>query len=188
MTSFQLFIVGTIFFSVAASLALAKKYGSLFNHSQRMVITMFIGTSIGLCIGMFFAFILPGNMYLSTMLGLSAGAFLGGLCGWNLGVVAGLEGLISALMGGMMGAMLGEMLTYSESLLIINFSLSLSVCSLILYPVFKNLSSPDSVIYSYKWLLKPLVVFLIVLCFLLAGSVLNDEPVDDINHHQQHSS
>ncbi|MCA1023676.1 hypothetical protein [Halobacillus litoralis] len=188
MSPSQLFIAGTLILIAVVSLMLAKKYHSLLHHTHRMVLSMFSGTSVGLCIGVFFGTHLQGNLYLSTMLGLSAGALLGGLCGWNLGITAGTEGAISGLMGGMMGAMLGEMLSDYESLLLVNFSLSLSMCSLFLYPVFKNLRCHNQVVPSLKWFLKPMALFLFVLCFLLAGSMLIDEPLNNTNPPPHHPS
>lgn len=148
MSDFQLFVVLALLLIVIFSLLLTRKFHTSLQHSQRMVISMISGTSIGLVIGLILGAIFQGNLFISTVSGMSAGAFIGGICNWKLGMVFCIEGISAGLMGGMMGAMLGEMISISESIILIKLLLTSAVCSLFLYPMFAGSSCPDQSIPS----------------------------------------
>lgn len=188
MSDFQFFIVLALLLIVIFSFILARNFHIFLHHSQRMVISMVSGTSIGLVVGVMFGSIFQGDLFFSTVSGMSVGAFIGGICNWKLGMVSCIEGLSAGLMGGMMGAMLGEMISISESIILINLFITLAVCSLILYPILACTSCSDQSIPSKKWFLKPLLVFLLVISFLLGASWLIDEPINDHGPHNHHSS
>ncbi|WP_394219597.1 hypothetical protein [Halobacillus trueperi] len=188
MSEFQLFIVSALILIVISSLVLTKKLDTSFHHSQRMVIAMLSGTSIGLVIGLMLGSIFQGNLFISTVLSMSAGAFVGGICNWKLGTVSFIEGLSAGFMGGMMGAMLGEMISIAESIILIRIFITLAACSLFLYPVFACMSHPDPFIPSKKWLLKPFLAFLLVVAFLMGGSWFSEDPINDQPPHPHHSS
>ncbi|WP_153464237.1 hypothetical protein ACJA3J_02760 [Halobacillus sp. SY10] len=188
MSDFQLFIVLALLLIVIFSLILTKKFHASLHHSQRMVISMISGTSIGLVIGLMLGSLFQGNLFISTVLSISAGAFIGGVCNWKLGMVSCIEGLSAGLMGGMMGAMLGEMISITESIILIKLFITLAVCSLFLYPMFACTSCPDQSIPSKKWFLKPILLFLLVISFLLGGSWFVSEPTHQKTPHIHHSS
>ncbi|UOQ43721.1 hypothetical protein MUN89_17820 [Halobacillus salinarum] len=103
MSYFQVFIVFSLLLKVIFSLVLSRRYQASLHHSQRMVISMVFGTSIGLVIGVTLGSIFQGDLFYSTLLGLSTGAFIGGICTCKLGLIYCIEGISAGLMSGMMG-------------------------------------------------------------------------------------
>lgn len=188
MSDFHIFITLALLLIVIFSFLLTKKFHPSLHHSHRMVISMISGTSIGLVVGLLLGSSFQGNLFTSTVLSISAGAFIGGVCNSKLGMVSCMEGLSAGLMGGMMGAMLGEMISIAESIILIKLSITLAVCSLILYPTFASTSCPEPFIPSKKWFLKPFFVFLLVVGFLLGGNWFISEPRNQHNPHIHHSS
>ncbi|MCS1352107.1 hypothetical protein [Mechercharimyces sp. CAU 1602] len=188
MSEFQIFITLALLLIVIFSILLTRKFHNSLHHNQRMVISMISGTSIGLVIGLMLASMFQGNLFISTVSGMSVGAFIGGICNWRLGMVSCIEGLSAGMMGGMMGAMLGEMMTVTESIILIKLFITLALCSLFLYPVLASTSCADQSITSRKWFIKPLLVFVLVISFLLGGDLIVDEPMNDQGPHNHHSN
>jgi|GEM_PF-4597881 len=186
MSDFHLFVLGALLLTVISSFRLTRKWCDFLSHSQRMVMSMFSGTTIGLTVGLMASSILPGGLYSSTLLGIFGGAFLAALSAGKLGTVSMIEGLTAGLMGGMMGAMLGEMVSYTETVIFLKLLITLSISSLLLYPVFFHASFREDSIPSKKWLIKPFVIFLAALIFLLGGSLLDSAPASEPPSHQTH--
>ncbi|MFC0525450.1 hypothetical protein ACFFGV_17845 [Pontibacillus salicampi] len=188
MGDMHMFIVLALLLIVIFSFLLTRRFHTSLHHSQRMVISMVSGTSSGLVVGVMFGSIFQGDLIFSTVLGISVGGSIGGISNCRLGMVSCIEGISAGLMSGMMGAMLGEMLSIYENVILIKLFLTLAVCSLILYPMFACTSSSDQTMPSKKWLLKPFLVFLLVMSFLLGGSWFIDEPMNNPIPHNNHSS
>ncbi|WP_082235463.1 hypothetical protein [Halobacillus massiliensis] len=188
MSDFQMFIAIVFLLIIIFSFLLAKRFHLSLHHNQRMVISMISGTCLGLAAGGMFGSVFQGNLFIATVLGVTTGAFIGGICNCRLGVVSCIEGLTAGLMGGMMGAMLGDMISITESIMLIKLFITLAVCSLILYPFLASISCADSSIPSKIWFLKPFLVFLIVTGFLIGGTLIVDEPINDQVPHSEHSS
>ncbi|WP_226584038.1 hypothetical protein [Halobacillus litoralis] len=188
MINFYIFTALSLLIVVILSPLLTGRFQTNLHHSQRMAISMVSGTSSGLVAGLLLGSIFQGDLFFSTILGISSGAFIGGICNWKLGIVSFIEGLSAGLMGGMMGAMLGEMISIPESIILIKIFITIAVCSLILYPMFAATSCTEQSIQSKKWLLRPFLVFLLVVGFLLGGSWIVDKPIYDQGPHNHHSS
>ncbi|NGP45745.1 hypothetical protein G4V62_12555 [Bacillaceae bacterium SIJ1] len=167
--TFTFFSATTVAAIAMIAVCLAIRCAKRLNHSQRMVISMFCGTCLGLVVGLLFGMLFSGQLFLSTMLGILTGSLLGLICGMFLGLVSCFEGLIAGLMGGMMGAMLGEMLTPAKVTLTIKILLPLSMCSLLLYGVFIHRPSQDSTVKQKRWLLKPFLSLLFIMTYLMFG-------------------
>ncbi|WP_052158977.1 hypothetical protein [Halobacillus sp. BBL2006] len=186
MSEFHIFSIVTVGVIVIASIILASRFHRTLHHSQKMVIAMATGTSLGLVIGLLGAAFYQDNLFLSLLISLSGGAILSGLCSFKLGVVSTLEGVTAGLMGGLMGAMLSEMVLPNQSLLFIQLLLTLAATSLLLYPVLTNLSSNHNQITSKKWFLKPFLILLLVAGYLIGGSLFDatpkHQPVDQHHH------
>ncbi|MGP4078050.1 hypothetical protein [Halobacillus sp. K22] len=186
MSDFHVFILVALLLTVISSFLLTRKFCDSLSHSQRMVISMLSGTSVGLTVGLMASTLMPGGLYLSTMTAIFAGALFAAGCTGKLGTVSLIEGLIAGLMGGMMGAMLGEMISYAESIVFLKLFITLSISSLLLYPVFFHASHREEPIPSGKWLLKPFLVFVVALVFLFGGSLLDAAPMNEQPFHQNH--
>ena len=102
-----------------------------------------------------------------------SGVLTGITCGLTLGVIPTIEGFMAGLMGGMMGAMLGAMVTQEQSFLIMNLFLTLSVCTLLLFPILSTPSKKELQRLNKKWLLKPLLIFLLLTTYLILGTNIN---------------
>ncbi|MCA1010759.1 hypothetical protein [Halobacillus halophilus] len=186
MSDFHLFVLGALLLTVISSFRLTRKWCDFLSHSQRMVISMFSGTAIGLTVGLMASSILPDSFYSSTLLGFFGGAALAAVSAGKLGTVSLLEGLTAGMMGGMMGAMLGEMVSYTEAVMFLKLLITLSISSLLLYPVFFHASFREDSIPSKKWLIKPFLIFLAALFLLLGGSLLDSAPASKPPTHQAH--
>ena len=186
MSDFHLFVLVALLLTVISSFRLAGKWCHFLSHSQRMVMSMFSGTTIGLTVGLMASSILPGSFYTSSLLGFFGGATLAAVSAGKLGTVSLMEGLTAGLMGGMMGAMLGEMVSYTEAVIFLKLLITLSISSLLLYPVFFHASLRENSIPSKKWLIKPFVIFLAALFLLLGGSLLDSAPASEHPTHQTH--
>jgi hypothetical protein len=142
-----------------------------------MIISMFIGMNIGLTSGIFLGIIFQGNLYYSTLLAMGIGALSGSICCFKMGITSSLEGFMAGVMGGMMGAMLGEMLEPVQSLVFLNIFLTLSICSIFLFKIFPT--SGSSLISSAD-MIKAMFVFLFISAYLIAGSHLGKEWVNNL--------
>lgn len=190
MSDFHLFVILTIVLVASASVILAMRFHPILNHGQKMVLAMAQGTTSGLVVGLLTASIFLNQLFLSSMISLSIGAFIGGLCGLKLGLIPCLEGVTAGLMSSLMGAMLSVMILPQQAILFIQLFLTLSLCSLLIYPVFTNYSLGHNRIPSKKWFLKPLLILVLASSYLIVGSVLDDTPNHQpIDHHKnQHLS
>ncbi|MGI8314169.1 hypothetical protein [Halobacillus mangrovi] len=176
MSDFHLFVILTVVLVASASVILAIRFQHTLNHGQKMVLAMAQGTNLGFVAGLFIATIFPNQLFLSSLISLFAGVIIGGICGYKLGMISCLEGVTSGLMSSLMGAMLSVMILPQQAIIFIQLFLTLSFCSLLIYPVLTNHSTR---IPSKKWFLKPLFILLISSGYLIAGSVLDHSP----NHH-----
>ncbi|ARI77754.1 hypothetical protein [Halobacillus mangrovi] len=187
MSDFHLFVILTVVLVASASFLLSMRFQHTLHQGQKMVLAMAQGTTLGFVAGLLIATLFPYQLFLSSIISLIAGSFIGGLCGYKLGMISCLEGVTSGLMSSLMGAMLSAMILPQQSILFIQLFLTLSFCSLLFYPVFTNHSNR---IPSKRWFLKPLLILLISSSYLIAGSVLDDTPnPQPIDHHKnQHLS
>ncbi|MBS4208448.1 hypothetical protein [Bacillus sp. FJAT-50079] len=110
---------------------LSVMHGMVFAMAIAMVNGLFAGTLVGI--------LFQGNLFLSTIIGISIGSSAGILIGSFHSIIVILEGALSGVMAGMMGAMLGEMVaaTYWDVMMFIMFALALFVYLLIIIEVFK---------------------------------------------------
>ncbi|ASF40769.1 hypothetical protein CEH05_17045 [Halobacillus halophilus] len=186
MSDFHLFVLVALLLTVISSFLLTRKWCDFLSHSQRMVMSMFSGTTIGLTVGLMASSIFPGSFYSSNLIGFFGGATLAALSTGKLGTVSMMEGLTAGMMGGMMGAMLGEMVSYTEAVIFLQLLITLSISSLLLYPVFFHASFRENSIPTKRWLIKPFLVFLAALFILLGGSLLDSAPASEPPTHQTH--
>ncbi|WP_246943723.1 plastocyanin/azurin family copper-binding protein [Bacillus pinisoli] len=155
-----------------------------------MMVAMSSGMMIGLTIGLIGGILYKGDLFLSTLLGASAGIVIGGLTGVVVGVMGLLDGILSGLMGGMMGAMLGEMIdpNYHEVA-----TRSLFVLCIMVLCLLSTILIPK--IETNSWLVelpkKPIFILLIVsgmiFTSILSGPVWK-EPTSQSHHHKHNGN
>ncbi|WP_394237609.1 plastocyanin/azurin family copper-binding protein [Niallia oryzisoli] len=153
---------------------MSYNYKSRLKVMSGMILSMSIGTSVGLTVGILLGSLYQGNLFYSTLYSILGGILAGTICGLIFGVIPSLEGFMGGLMGGMMGAMLGEMIPNSQSIIMINLFLTLSVSTLFLFPILLEPSENRVGIHNKKWFLKPFFVFFFLLVYLFSGNQLNN--------------
>ncbi|MFA8439812.1 plastocyanin/azurin family copper-binding protein [Pueribacillus sp. YX66] len=99
------------------------------SHMAGMMAAMSVGMTIGLLVGTILGVVFKGDLFLSTVLGMMAGAIGGGIAGIPFNSYAVVDGVLSGVMGGMMGAMLGEMIAPEQSEAMVKIMFVLFVCS-----------------------------------------------------------
>lgn len=177
MSWFDYFVLVTLSLVTLISFIMAIQIRNHLNKMARMMVSMALGMNVGLTAGLLFGSILQGNLYLSTILSILAGVFAGIVCGFSFGVLPILEGFMAGLMGGMMGAMLGEMITHSQADTLINIFLTLSVCSLLLFPIFYEPQQNETKRRNSLWAFKPLLTFLFLTGYMILGNQLDKQIV-----------
>lgn len=98
-------------------------------HMAGMMAAMSVGMTIGLLVGTILGVVFKGDLFLSTVLGMMAGAIGGGIAGVPFNSYALVDGVLSGVMGGMMGAMLGDMIAPEQSEAMVKVMFVLFVCS-----------------------------------------------------------
>jgi uncharacterized cupredoxin-like copper-binding protein len=155
-----------------------------------MMIAMASGMMIGLVSGVIAGILFKGDLFVSTVIGASAGIVVGGLSGVSVGIMGLLDGFLSGLMGGMMGAMLGEMIdpSYHEITTRLMFIICLVIMLLLI-----SISSRDSS-REDKWFSKithnPVVMITTIGLVLLLSNLQGliwEEQKSYINSYQGHS-
>lgn len=170
MSWFDYFVLVTLSLVTLISFIMAIQFRNQLIKMGDMVVSMTIGMNVGLTAGLLFGSIYQGNLYFSTIISILAGAVAGTICGLTFGVLPILEGFMAGLMGGMMGAMLGEMISPSQADTLLNIFLTLSVCSLILFPILHESNKKETTRKKRKWLFKPLITFLFLSVYLILGN------------------
>jgi uncharacterized cupredoxin-like copper-binding protein len=173
MSWFDYFVLATLLLVTLISVFKAIQLRTQLSKMASMIVSMAIGMNVGLTAGLLFGSIYQGNLYFSTILSILAGIIAGTACGLIFGVLPSLEGFMSGLMGGMMGAMLGEMITQIQAHTMINIFLTLTVCSLLLFPIMHEPQKSETAKKNNFWLVKPLLTFLLVPFYLLLGNQLD---------------
>lgn len=141
MSFYHYFVIATLFIILITFYTMAFSYKNKLKDMPGMILSMAIGTNLGLSAGLLFSSLFKGDLFYSTVLSMSAGIFTGITCGLILGLLPTIEGFIAGLMGGMMGAMMGEMITDRQAVLFLHLFLILSVCTLFLFPILATTSS-----------------------------------------------
>ncbi|WLR53777.1 hypothetical protein LC048_14780 [Mesobacillus subterraneus] len=179
-----------VFFTLAAviliSILLVLRHKTQITFMNGMIISMFLGMNIGLTGGILLGTVFRGDLYMSTILSLLLGAAAGTIIGTLFSAAATIEGFMSGIMGGMMGAMLGEMLLPEKSLILINIFLTISLAALFL---FKILPKNESSITTKKYLIRPILTFILLVIYLYLGSQLGQTWIETLKgstHHQEH--
>jgi uncharacterized cupredoxin-like copper-binding protein len=175
MSWFDYFVLATLSLVTLISVFKAIQLRTQLSKMASMIVSMTIGMNVGLTAGLLFGSIYQGNLYFSTILSILAGIIAGTACGLIFGVLPTLEGFMSGLMGGMMGAMLGEMITQIQAHTMINIFLTLTVCSLLLFPILHEPQKDETTMKNNFWLVKPLLTFLLVAFYLLLGNQLDKQ-------------
>ena len=164
-----------VFFTLAAvilfAIILVLRHKAEMTVMNGMIISMFLGMNIGLTCGLLLGTVFRGDLFLSTILSMLIGAAAGSIIGALYSAAVAVEGLMSGIMGGMMGAMLGEMLLPEKSLILINLFLTISITALFL---FKILPKTEASIQSKKYLIKPALIFILLVIYLYSGSHFGD--------------
>jgi uncharacterized cupredoxin-like copper-binding protein len=188
MSWFAYFVLATLSLVTLISVFKAIQLRTQLSKMASMIVSMTIGMNVGLTAGLLFGSIFQGNLYFSTILSILAGIIAGTACGFIFGVLPTLEGFMSGLMGGMMGAMLGEMITQDQAHTMINIFLTLTVCSLLLFPILHEPQKDETTKKNNVWLVKPLLTFLLVSFYLLLGNQLEkqEEFTSDSAHEGIH--
>lgn len=188
MSWFDYFVLATLSLVTLISIFKAIQLRTQLSKMASMIVSMAIGMNVGLTAGLLFGSIYQGNLYFSTILSILAGIIAGTACGLIFGVLPTLDGFMSGLMGGMMGAMLGEMITQDQAHTMINIFLTLTVCSLLLFPILHEPQKDETTKKNNFWLVKPLLTFLLVSFYLLLGNQLDkqEEFTSDSAHEGKH--
>lgn len=190
MNLYHYFTLATLFIILITFYIMAFTYKKRLTDMSRMMLSMAIGTNIGLSAGIFFSSLFKGDLFYSTVLSISAGIFSGITCGLIFGILPTIEGFLAGLMGGMMGAMLGEMITERQSVLFLNLFLILSVSTLFLFPILSTTSSEKvSINFKNKYLFKPIIISMFLLTYFLIATKLSNQMNHsklDINKHDTH--
>ncbi|QOR64590.1 cupredoxin domain-containing protein [Cytobacillus suaedae] len=173
MSLFSYFVLLSLLFSLMIAVFLTIKLRKRLTNMHGMIISMVMGMNIGLTSGVLLGALYQGDLYYSTILSMAIGSLAGLVCGSCLGLLPTLEGFMSGLMGGMMGAMLGEMITQEQAVTMINILLTLTISSLLLFPILPN--SNENEIANKRWFIKPFLTFVALSSFLLLGSQLDKQ-------------
>lgn len=176
MDDFVFFVFCTLAIISLITVFLTHHYKGRLTGMPGMIIPMVIGMNSGLTSGIFLGTLYQENLLYSTLLSIMIGVLSGTACGFKLGIIPSIEGFMSGVMGGMMGAMLGEMVSPSQSLVLINIFLALSLSSLLLFKILPH-SKDDA--HTLPELIKPLVTFVLIATYLLYGYQLGQVWVND---------
>lgn len=191
MVSFQTYVIFSLFLVTALSIILALKLKHRLQPMAGMAISMFIGMNVGMTVGILFGSNFQGSLFTSTLYSIFVGALIGALCGMVIGILSLLEGMMAGLMGGMMGAMLGEMIPIHEASKMINIFLILSLSSIFLFLILLKRDSKNTKITNIKWMLKPLLTFLLFISYIVIGSKATSDylvsPKKSARHHENPS-
>jgi uncharacterized cupredoxin-like copper-binding protein len=186
MSWFNYFVITTLSLVTILSVIMAFQLRRELKKMAGMMISMAIGMNVGLTAGILLGSLYQGNLYYSTILSIFTGALAGIACGLVFGVLPSIEGFMAGIMGGMMGAMLGEMITLNQSATMINIFLTISVCSLLLFPILHEPADTKNNIS----IIKPLFTFLFLIGYLLLGNQLDKQvaqskstPFNDAGHN-----
>jgi uncharacterized cupredoxin-like copper-binding protein len=177
MSSFDYFVLATLSLVTLICVFKAIQLRTHLSKMASMMVSMAIGMNVGLTAGLLFGSFYQGNLYFSTIISILVGILAGSACGLVFGVLPSLEGFLAGLMGGMMGAMLGEMITADQADKIKNIFLTLSVCSLLLFPILHETHEKESKRKNSLWMVKPLFTFLVIVFYLILGNQLDKEAV-----------
>jgi uncharacterized cupredoxin-like copper-binding protein len=203
MSWFDYFVIATLSLVTLISVIMAIQLRTQLSKMASMMVSMAIGMNVGLTAGLLFGSFYQGNLYFSTIISILAGILAGTACGLAFGVLPSLEGFLAGLMGGMMGAMLGEMITQIQADTITNIFLTLSVCTLLLFPILREPHEKETKRKNNFWFVKPLFTFLFVSLYLLLGNQLekqvhskanpsqdgqHDHSTQDDNDHSSHEN
>lgn len=155
-------------------------------------ISMFLGMTSSLTIGLIIVAWLPNMLAFSTIIAILLSIGTAILVGGRFGLGGILEALASSLMGAMMGTMLGAMLSSQELTMMIAIMAVvylISVFSMIMILMNADVNTKWSVLKK-----KPIsfyVAFLLSVCLVSTMGVLhlNDKEVEnhEMNHTHQHS-
>lgn len=167
---------------------MAISYKNKLKDMSGMILSMAIGTNVGLTAGIFFSSLFKGDLFFSTVLSISAGIFTGITCGLVIGILPTIEGFIAGLMGGMMGAMLGEMITERQAVLFLNLFLILSVSTLFLFPILSTTSEKVSINFKNKYLFKPIFISMFLLTYFIIGTKLSGQMNHSILNTTMHDT
>ncbi|MEW8986659.1 MAG: hypothetical protein AB2401_06630 [Bacillus sp. (in: firmicutes)] len=186
MILFNAYIFFTLAVTLVISIILGLRYRNELTSMNGMIISMYLGMNIGLTSGILLGAVFRGDLFLSTILSMLLGAAAGTIMGAVFNAAASIEGLLSGIMGGMMGAMLGEMLPPEKSLILINIFLTISIAALFL---FKILPQTESANAPKKYVMKPILAFIMLVIYLYSGSQLGDTWIEALTGsipHQEH--
>lgn len=175
MSWYHYFVLFTLSLVTISAIMMAFYFKSRIKEMSGMILSMATGMNVGLTAGVLFGSLYQGQLYYSTIVSILIGMIVGATCGIAFGILSSLEGFMSGLMGSMMGAMLGEMLTPSQSVIMINILLTLSVCSLILFQILPKPLEKESSSNDRKWIYKPILTFLFLAIYLLFGTQLDKQ-------------
>ncbi|RSD29447.1 hypothetical protein [Mesobacillus subterraneus] len=179
-----------VFFSLGVLLLLSAIFAVWYKKQLAgmagMMISMYIGMNIGLTSGILLGTVFQGSLFLSTLLAMLIAVLSGTLIGFMFSTSAAIEGMMAGMMGGMMGAMLGEMIPPHQTLILVNIFLTISLSGLFLFNI---LSRKESSVKSKSDFVKPGLLLAILTIYLIAGSQLGYNWVNDLQkgqgqHHQ----
>ncbi|MEW9122336.1 MAG: cupredoxin domain-containing protein [Thermotaleaceae bacterium] len=177
MSHYQLFVLATLLIVILSSVILTFYFRRSLPIMAGMILAMVTGMNVGITAGVFFGFLFQGNLYNSTVISMVIGIIAGAASGLAIGILPSLEGFMAGLMGGMMGAMLGEMLTQNQAETMINILLTLTVSSLLLFLILPKPQVQGKNTLNKKWILKPLMTFVILGSYLIIGNQLDKKIV-----------
>lgn len=194
MSWFYYYVLATLALVTISAFFMAFYFRKKLTNMASMTISMAIGMNIGLTAGLLFGSLYQGNLYFSTMISILIGITAGLAGGFGFGIMSVVEGFMAGLMGGMMGAMLGAMITQGQAEILINILLTLSVSCLILFPILRSPLEKTPKNNGRKWLIKPLLTFLLLSAYMLFGNQLDkiwgqsESNISDDNSHANHGS
>lgn len=191
MGYYQLFVLISLALLTMVVVAMGIIWRKQFRTMHGMIISMFFGMNVGLTVGILIGVTYQGNLFYSTILSLAIGVLAGSVCGLCFGLLSVLEGLMAGLMGGMMGAMLGEMIRVEQSFSLIQLFLIFSGCTIFVMGILKN--PKDAQVSTKRWLLKPVVLFILLGVYIIVGNSLAEDyrgfiNADSLNSHHSPSN
>lgn len=132
-----------------------------------MMGAMGMGMNVGITMGVILGILYQGDLYLSTILAMAIGIFAGVVIGIPIHPLAAFEGFLAGIMGGMMGAMLGAMVPVYDGVLFVKVMFLISCCTSILILLLFVNTNKDEEKVSWKWFLRPIMVFIVLFALFI---------------------
>ncbi|EGL83985.1 blue (type 1) copper domain protein [Caldalkalibacillus thermarum TA2.A1] len=173
------------------TLALMWRYQQYLSTMTLMMGAMLSGMGVGLTLGLYFGMHWKGELLLSTVWSMGAGAFAGLLVSVPFQhPLAAIDGLLSGIMGGMMGAMLSEMLALHHAYVLTQIMLVVTTGLFILFisVVKGNRTGESGQPFKKSWLFKPIGTLLLLAFFFIGIDKLTafEPPLDHPKCHHEH--